>query len=289
MASIPQIRIYHFLPFKYGSEMLLDIGRIETLKNYVLDSTLHQLSFYEIIFITEGSGKLALDEHKVSIQPKTIIFTSPGQVRRWEIEEEVKGFTLFFEKDFLQLFFSDELFLYRFQYFHQYSHPAEMQTERIPFVKCLQLLQEIEKEFEQIQNDSTHLIRSILYQLLIILNRYYGGSYNVQTDTYVHPDFYRFRSILEKKILEEQTVEGYARMLNISPGFMNKLCRQFSGMSAQQMVHHKMVSEIKKQLHHNKSSKEICYELGFSDPSNFNRFFKKITQITPHQYRKSIK
>ena len=103
MAPIPPIKTYHFLPFKYGSELLLDIGRIETLKNYVLNSTLHQLSFYEIIFITEGSGTLALDEHKVSIQPQTIIFTSPGQVRRWEIEQQVKGYTLFFEKDFLHL------------------------------------------------------------------------------------------------------------------------------------------------------------------------------------------
>jgi AraC-like DNA-binding protein len=289
MASIPQIKTYHFLPFKYGSELLLDIGRIETLKNYVLDSTLHQLSFYEIIFITEGSGTLALDENKVSIRPQIIIFTSPGQVRRWEIEQQVKGYTLFFEKDFLHLFFSDELFLYRFQYFHQYTHPAEIKIDEAPFRKCLHLVQEIEHEFGQIQNDSNHVIRSILYQLLIILNRYYAGVYNVQPDTYVHADFYRFRSLLEKKFLEDQTVEAYTRMLNISPGFLNKICRQFSGLSAQQMIHHKLVSEIKKQLHQNKSAKEISYELGFSDPSNFNRFFKKITHITPQQYRKSIK
>ncbi|MCD9856791.1 helix-turn-helix transcriptional regulator [Epilithonimonas sp. JDS] len=289
MASIPPIKTYHFLPFKYGSELLLDIGRIETLKNYVLNSSLHQLSFYEIIFITEGSGTLTLNENKVSIRPQTIIFTSPGQVRRWEIEQQVKGYTLFFDKDFLHLFFSDELFLYRFQYFHQYSHPAEMQIDETSFGKCLQLVQEIEHEFGQIQNDSNHMIRSILYQLLIVLNRYYAGAYHVQPDTYVHTDFYRFRSLLEKRFLQDQTVDAYTRMLNISPGFLNKICRQFSGLSAQQMIHHKLVSEIKKQLHQNKSAKEISYELGFSDPSNFNRFFKKMTHITPQQYRKSIK
>ena len=40
-----KIKTYHFLPCKYGLELLLDIGRIETLNNYVLDNTLHQLSF----------------------------------------------------------------------------------------------------------------------------------------------------------------------------------------------------------------------------------------------------
>ncbi|MDR6515789.1 helix-turn-helix domain-containing protein [Chryseobacterium camelliae] len=289
MAPVPQIKTYHFLPCKYGSELLLDIGRIETLKNYVLNTALHQLSFYEIIFIREGSGTFVLDENKISIHPRTVIFTSPGQIRRWEIEEEVRGYTLFFEKDFLHLFFSDELFLYRFQYFHQYSHPSEMQIGEISFGKCLELLQETELEFEHIQNDSNHLIRSLLYQLLILLNRYYADAYHVQRDTFIHPDFYRFRSLLEKKFLEEQTVEAYTKMLNVSPGFLNKICRQFSGLSAQQMIHNKLISEIKKQLYQNKSAKEIGYEFGFSDPSNFNRFFKKITRMTPRQYQKGLK
>ncbi|HIC8807922.1 TPA: helix-turn-helix domain-containing protein, partial [Elizabethkingia anophelis] len=270
-----KIKTYHFLPCKYGLELLLDIGRIETLNNYVLDNTLHQLSFYEVIFIEEGSGTFTLDENKILIAPQTIIFTSPGQVRCWEIEEKVKGYTLFFDKDFLHLFFSDELFLYRFQYFHQYSHPTAVQISEELFEKCLELVHGIEQEFGQLQNDSNHLIRSLLYQLLVILNRYYACIHNVQRDTYIHADFYRFRSLLEKKFVDDRSVDAYSKVLNISTGFLNKICRQFSGLSAQQMIHYKLISEIKKQLYQNKSAKEIAYEFGFSDPSNFNRFFKK--------------
>lgn len=288
MVKAAPIKTYHFLPYKYGAELLLDLGRIEKLKNYVLDHTLHQVSFYEIVFIEEGSGTFSLDGKVMSITPGTIIFISPGQVRRWEIKDKIKGYTLFFEKDFLHLFFSDDLFLYRFQYFHQYSHSTDMKIDERSFGKCLELLQEIEREFGQIQNDSNHLIRSVLYQLLIVLNRYYAQIYNVQRDTYIHADFYKFRSLLEKKFLENQTVESYTKMLNVSSGFLNKVCRQFSGLTAQQMIHHKLISEIKKELHQNKSAKEICYEFGFSDPSNFNRFFKKFTRTTPQQYRKNI-
>lgn len=288
MAPVTKIKTYHFLPHKYGLELLLDIGRIETLNHYVLDNTLHQLSFYEIIFIEEGTGTFILDENKIQITPQTVIFTSPGQVRCWEIREKVKGYTLFFEKDFLHLFFSDELFLYRFQYFHQYTSPTGMKISENAFGKCLDLLHGIEQEFKQLQNDSNHLIRSFLYQLLVILNRYYANVYNVQRDTYVHPDFYRFRALLEKKFVNDRNVEAYSKMLNISTGFLNKICRQFSGLSAQQMIHYKLISEIKKQLYQNKSAKEICYDFDFSDPSNFNRFFKKFTGITPQQYRKNL-
>ncbi|BAP32744.1 transcriptional regulator [Chryseobacterium sp. StRB126] len=288
MASVTKIKTYHFLPHKYGLELLLDIGRIETLNHYVLDKTLHQLSFYEIIFIEEGTGTFTLDENKIPISSQTVIFTSPGQIRCWEIEEKVKGYTLFFDKDFLHLFFSDELFLHRFQYFHQYSRPTGMKISEESFGKCWDLLRGIEQEFTQLQNDSNHLIRSFLYQLLVILNRFYANVYDVQRDTHVHSDFYRFRSLLEKKFVNDRSVEAYSKMLTISPGFLNKICRQFSGLSAQQMIHYKLISEIKKQLYQNKSAKEICYEFGFSDPSNFNRFFKKLTGITPQQYRKNL-
>ncbi|WP_337085251.1 helix-turn-helix domain-containing protein [Elizabethkingia anophelis] len=132
------------------------------------------------------------------------------------------------------------------------------------------------------------MIRSLLYQLLVILNRYYACIHNVQRDTYIHADFYRFRSLLEKKFVDDRSVDAYSKVLNISTGFLNKICRQFSGLSAQQMIHYKLISEIKKQLYQNKSAKEIAYEFGFSDPSNFNRFFKKFTGITPQQYRKKI-
>src|SRR5438045_7067271 len=77
------VKSYHFLPRKYGRELLLDIDRIETLKNFVLDDTPHQISFYEILFIEKGKGSFSLDENRTSLEPGTIIFTSPGQVRRW--------------------------------------------------------------------------------------------------------------------------------------------------------------------------------------------------------------
>jgi AraC family transcriptional regulator, transcriptional activator of pobA len=286
--SAPIIETYHFLPRKYGRDLLLDIGKIETLKNFILSNTPHQISFYEILFIVKGKGSFALDENNMIIEPGVIIFTSPGQVRRWNIKQPVKGYSLFFEKDFLNLFFIDDLFLYRFQFFHQYSKPANIKMPPIVFEQTLKFVYSIEEEFNHLQNDSNHLLRAILYQLLVVLNRYYAATYNVQNDTHIHPNFFRFRSLLEKEFITYHLVATYSRALNISTSQLNKICRQYSGQSAQQMIHHKQISEIKKQLRSTKTVKEIVYELGFSDPSNFNRFFKKMTGVTAQQYRDNL-
>jgi len=286
--KVADVKRYHFLPRKYGSDLLMDLGRIETLKDFVLDDTLHQISFYEILFIEKGSGTFSLDENKMILKPGTIIFTSPGQVRCWKVKQPVFGYTLFFEKDFLNLFFADDLFLYRFQYFNQYAKPTNIVMPPDVFNQTLKLVQNIEEEFAQLQNDSNHLLRAILYQLLVILNRYYAIMYKVQSDTHVHPIFFRFRSLVETKFIKHRHVATYAQLLKISPTQLNKICRQHSGLSAQQIIHHKLISEIKKELRCNKSIKEIVYAFDFSDPSNFNRFFKRLTGTTAQEYRDNI-
>jgi AraC-like DNA-binding protein len=156
------------------------------------------------------------------------------------------------------------------------------------FRQTLKLVKSLEEEFTQLQNDSNHLLRAILYQLLVILDRYYAATYHVKSDTHVHPIFFRFRSLIEKEFSSHRHVSTYAQLLKISRAQLNKICRQYSGLSAQQMIHHKLISEIKRQLRSNKSVKEIAYEFDFSDPSNFNRFFKKLTGTTAQQYRDSL-
>ena len=109
-SSRGNMKTYHFLPNKYGRELLLDIGRIEKIPNFNFGTEPHQLSFYDILFIDNGNGYFMLNDNKIALKPGTIIFTSPGQTREWHIKKPIGGYAVFFDKDFLNLFFIDELF-----------------------------------------------------------------------------------------------------------------------------------------------------------------------------------
>ncbi len=283
------IKTYHFLTHKYGRELLLDIGRIEQIPNFNFGSTPHQLSFYDILFIDKGSGHFMLDDNKIPLKPGTIIFTSPGHIREWHIKKPIGGYAVFFEKDFLNLFFTDELFLYRFGYFHQYQKPTSLFVKPLEFSKYLSINSQIEAEIKDLQNDSAHLLRALLYQLLVLLNRSYAKQNSLQSDTYIHPVFSHFRSLLEKNYSTHHRVIDYLQLLDVSPAQLNKLCRQYMGITAQQMIHHKQISAAKRLLRATTGAvSDIAYQLNFSDPSNFNRFFRSVTSLSPQQYRQQF-
>jgi len=280
------IQQYHFLPRKYGKELLVDIARMETLPGYVLDATPHQLSFYEIALITSGTGIFYLDHQPIPFDKNTVIFTSPGQVRIWEVQQNVSGYTFFFEKDFLQSFFRDDLFLHRFHFFHQYNTATFLKLEKHPAEQCEQLLQKALEEIQHLQSDSHDLLRAILYHILILLNRQYADRHTLQRSIYTNVSLLQFRQLLEQQYTHHQRVSDYAALLQVTPMQLNKLCKKYSGQTAQQLIHGKILSEARRLLiYSNYTIAEIGYGLNFSDPANFNRFFKRLTGISPQQYR----
>jgi AraC-like DNA-binding protein len=284
-----QIRTYHFLPVKYGKELLMDIGRIEQISNYNLGPDPHRLSFYEILFIDRGAGYFIMDGKRVALEKGRIIFTSPGHIRSWQISKPVGGYALYFEKDFLNRFFRDELFLYRLSYFHQYDKATAFVADKTESGQYREILCAVTDEIGDLQHDSQHLLRALVYQLLILLNRSYTRRYGWRNDTQEHPVFYRFRYLVEKQYATHHRVVDYLELLQTNASTLNRLCKKFMGISAQQLIHQKQVSEIKQLLSvTDEPVADIAYKLNFSDPSNFNRFFRSITGITPHAYRQML-
>ena len=60
--------------------------------------------------------------------------------------------------------------------------------------------------------------------------------------------------------------------------------------SSKEFINDTVIIKIKRQLlHSNLSIKEIAFRVGFNDPTNFYKYFKKNTSYTPESYRKIYK
>ena len=127
-----------------------------------------------------------------------------------------------------------------------------------------------------------------IIQLSVMQQKENGNedSVEVQKNTFLH----KFLMLINKHIKEERTLDYYADKLHISPHYLSARIKKDSGRTFTQWGDYALIQKIKLELHYtNKRITDISYDFHFENPSDFSRYFKRNTGMTPLEYRKSIK
>lgn len=285
------MKLFNFQKNKYSVELLMDVGKYTDIPNYFFESDLHSTDFYEIIYFNKGLGYLELDQQKVPIKMNTIVFISPFQKRKWHVDKsKIDCYILIFKDGFLSSFFSDKLFIYRLQYFYRQERPVYLFVDIDFSIKLKSVLQDLIEEVKRFKADSEHIIRALLYFLLLKLNRLYADYYNVSPETQNSNIPFRFKQLLIENGHKQRAINYYAVELGISRITLNKYIKLQFGITASQMIMEHVVLEIKNLLMYtNFSVKEIADKLHFSEPNHLSRLFKAVTGMRPGVYRKTFK
>ena len=98
--------------------------------------------------------------------------------------------------------------------------------------------------------------------------------------------FTDFIQLVSEFAPEHHTIDFYASHLCLTPRYMSTIVRQVSGKSAKQWIDAALVTRIKIELKHtDKSVANICDDFNFPNPSFLTKFFKRMTGMTPSQFR----
>jgi AraC family transcriptional activator of pobA len=94
------------------------------------------------------------------------------------------------------------------------------------------------------------------------------------------------RKLVEEHFHKQRQLAFYADRLAMTVDRLNDHVRRATGVTAGHLIRQRVLTEAKRQLvFTNLPIHEIAYELAFSDPSHFARFFRKQTGTTPHEFR----
>jgi AraC-like DNA-binding protein len=95
-------------------------------------------------------------------------------------------------------------------------------------------------------------------------------------------------SLLAENYREHRNVEFYAEMMHISSKHLSRVIRNVTGKSVHQWIDDFVALEIKNLLKYsNMSIQQISFYLNFPNPSFMGQYFKRITGMTPGEYKKS--
>jgi len=265
----------------------MDLHKFEDNPNIFFDPKPHTIDFFEVMIFEKASGQIELNGHLLDVTNNSLFFISPFQKKSCKIDLiGVRGFHLVFQNEFLSDFFGDKLFTYRLQYFFNSQYPQYLRLRNEDYEIIRLTLNEIIDEIKNYQNDSLHILRSLLYFSLAKLNRLYSKRYDISPDTQSDSTLYKFKEMLEENIRSTHQVEKYCQLLRVSRQQLNKMVKAHTGLTSKSLINNRLLQEVKMELRYtDKTIAEIAFALNFSEPNNLTRFFKNLEGITPSVYR----
>ena len=271
-----------------GVDFLLNV-LTENDVNYN-DADTFNTDYFEVLFFKKAEGTLTLNQRVIELVDGTIVFISPFQKRKWQLNaDHLEVTSLVFQEAFLNDFFADKLFTYRLLYFYQLVYPLKMAVDIKEMLKYCSLLTEIKMALINSLNDSVHIIRSLLYYLLQTLNRRYAHQHALVLKTSPNNIAFEFKNLMENHIKEIQRIGDYADLLGISRISLNKAVKSQFNTTATQLLKQRLLFEIQNLLLHSPSTiSEIAYALNFSEPNHLMRFFKMQTKQTITEFLNSM-
>lgn len=146
------------------------------------------------------------------------------------------------------------------------------------------LSQSYEPEIEKLRN-----LEELNRWLSMVLHRFINFVFDFN-DIKHHNVIYQTTAYIKENLAEKLTLEDAAEHVSLSKSYFCRILKDELGYTFTEYVNHLRVERAKLYLRDSTMSiADIAYAVGFDDQSYFTRIFKKLTNVSPGQYRKSKK
>jgi AraC family transcriptional activator of pobA len=283
-----EIPLYDIKTFEeYKNQGILASRFGHYAKNHKHLHTAHKHSFYHLVFFTSGSGNHFIDFKKYPVEPGMIYFMIPGQVHSWDFTEAPDGYVVNFSAEYFHSFLYNATYL---EHLNIFSGNIEQQVFVVPEPLQAQLLQTFEEILSEgvvKQTYDNDLVRTLLLQVFLKVERLTNSESTKAADSYNYTLYRNFQHLIAKRFKDLKLPKEYASLLYITPNHLNALCKDIIGLSAGELIRAQVILEAKRLLvNHNLNIADISEALQFKDHSYFIRFFKKYEGVTPDKFRK---
>ena len=228
--------------------------------------------YLELVFLSSTSGKHVIDGRESTIKTPCLLVIRKGNVHHWELVNPVTGFVVLVK----DIFINQSL---DFEIKRLVDEIIRFDTVYLKDSKTMEaLLGVLAVEENKICQEG--LLKVILAKALEHIDSPRQAA-ATQKNIY-----HRFCGLLNEDAKVINHVAHYATKLNTSPQNLNAACKKNSNLTASEVLAGYIIKEAKRLLFYtNNSISEVAFELGFSDKSNFSKYFKRYTGITPREFK----
>lgn len=260
----------------------------EHVRDYDFISKPHRHDFFFMVYFTQGSGTHTIDFVTYPIQPGAVFFMSPAQVHSWKLSADIDGFVVFFSAEFYLKDFAQHK-LFNFPFFNTTQYQTLLKLPEANKAMVTQIFEELYAEFRQQAKQVDEVLQSYLNILLVKLSRIYQQHTAPNVLGHLMHQIRQLEILVNEHYIKEKSVQAYADMMHLSVKQLNHVCKTALNKSTSELIQDRVVLEAKRLLVHSDwTIAQIGAYLQYFDNAYFARFFKKVTGLTPDQFRKMV-
>lgn len=239
-------------------------------------------SFFQILYISAGSGDAIFGAERHQIVPNTVITVPPGLNHGFRFSRDIDGFVITVLASHLKALPGGRSPLGEWL-----AHPrlTVLDMDNPDAAYAGQTLLRLGAEFAACSSGRTDLLEAYVTIALQLTTRLSGSAAGEGSDENGRR-MERLNALIQQHLRTHKPAAFYAAELGISPTHLNRIVKAATGLGTHEMIAQRLADEAKRELVFTfGSAQEISYRLGFADPAYFSRFFVKQTGQTPRAWR----
>lgn len=280
------IKKYHFKDGLNHEFEILDLATILRTKKDMMTIP-HRAQFYHIVWIEKGEGTHYVDFKPINIENNSIIFVPQNGINTFDPNGQYEGKAILFTDGFFCKNKED----------NQYLHSSILFSDLydVGIIKFDPHLPDLSAIFNSMQTEflrepdtaQFQILHNLMHVFLLKAERELKKQGFEELKPSANLDYLLlFKDQLEQNFRTEKSVKKYAAEVCISEKQLHKATTTLLAKTPKQIIDERVLLEAKRLLvHGNQSIKEIAYELGYEEPTNFVKYFKKRTNTTPSEFR----
>lgn len=228
-------------------------------------------SFHLFLLMRSTKGSHTVDFAEIPARPGRLIEIRPGQIQVWSTEPTCDA----------TLVLAEPATALRRPWFP--GHSSSCDLDGVAMATAEKLIEALRLQQAGFGGDepTSRLMLALFDGLAALFDQAAGAADAPHSDVYV-----AFRSALEDDLSHRHEITDYARRLGYSARTISRACQEATGQTAKRVLTDRLVLEAKRLLIHTDApAARISAQLGFSEPTNFTKFFTRNTTQSPTSFR----
>jgi len=257
---------------------------------------LHRLTFFEtpmaipviiICLIHQGSMKTKYDMNHIDYHSHDLALVPPGHIMMvQETSNEFSASIIAILPQFIERLNDNHSFTYEhIEYHHSTAYHLDDDQYKgvLDHFQMLRAITQLNHPRQEELLAKQIEIGAELIEIYLQQNGYIPTTEFTSEQNLIN----QFQNAIVNHFQESREVQFYAKLLCYSPKYFGSIIKQQTGIAANELIARYVIIQAKSRLQqrHDFNIQQISYQLGFTDPAAFTRFFKANTGMSPKEYR----